>query len=90
LASIKDGISHLLLGQFEHLGIFDVDDCGVEGLNQVTVDLRLLVSNVYTFSFECLCDFDRRNLVLGQVVEVHVVSFLGCHCYFFFVCFCFS
>jgi len=88
LASIKDWISHLLLGEFEHLGVLDVDDCGVEGLNQVTVDLGLLVTNVDTFGFEHFSDLDGGDLVLGQIVEVHVVSLIvGCHCYFLFLFF---
>jgi hypothetical protein len=76
LLAIDLEVSHLLAGGLELIGILDVDHGRVEGLGNIILDLRSLgVSKDNASLFlEAFGDLDRGDLVLGEIVEVDVLS----------------
>ena len=88
LLAVDLEVSHLLAGSLELLGVLDVDHGGVEGLGDVILDLRSLgvTEDNAGLILEAFGNLDRGDLVLGEIVQVDVLS-VHCESEVFFVYF---
>jgi len=68
LAVVDGEVSHLLLGFFVRGVVFDVHDGRVEWLEQVSVDLWFLGSDLDAGALEGFSELDGGHVLLGEVV----------------------
>ena len=84
LSICHDGVLHSLDGILVLGVVLDVNDSGVEWAEEVSGDLGLLVvGDVNALLLEGLGDLGGGGDVLGKVIQVEIVSFLGGHFLFF-------